>query len=532
MSLYSNDSLYGAQFFVGLVEDRDDPEQLGRVRVRAFGIHTEDKDKIPTDTLPWATPVMPYTSASISGIGTSPTGPVEGTWVIGIFLDGGEMQQPAVLGTIVGNPVEVMDKTKGFSDPEGLYPIIEDDNIFLSNQDGVTEEGESDVSRLARGDTIDHSTIDSKRPGEKILAVKDKARIKDIPTAVPPKIPTVKDGAPPGKGRRTYRTGFHTDKDLDGNSFEYWDRLKWNEPTARHGGQNEDAPAPINLDETIRGSAKAIDPLKSKYPLNHVHVTERGHVFEVDDSPNAERIHQYHSKGTYTEIQPNGTRVTKVVGDDYEIVMHDKNVLVSGNVNITVDGGDLRLYVKKDDGVLDRGGDMYIETDGDLNLNIKGDMNTKIIGTESKEVSTDSVTNITGKHDLRVGKTMIHQVYGKHTLTNHSNYSVITTGNVSMKGFAGFNIGAGLGMLLESTLDMKLVATKNLKLEGVVKADLQSALIDIGSPAAGTMEASIFAATLVNVGTALTTKVGIAAIDIDIDASATVDIDGARIDLN
>jgi hypothetical protein len=530
MSLYSNDSLYGAQFFVGVVEDRDDPEQLGRVRVRAFGIHTEDKDKIPTDTLPWATPVMPYTSASISGIGTSPTGPVEGTWVIGIFLDGGEMQQPAVLGTIVGNPVEVMDKTKGFSDPEGLYPIIEDDNIFLSNQDGVTEEGESDVSRLARGDTIDHSTINSKRPGEKILAVKSKARIKDIPTAVPPKISTVKDGAPPGKGRRTYRTGFHTDKDYSGNSFEYWDRLKWNEPTARYGGQNEDAPAPINLDETIRGSARAIDPLKSKYPLNHVHVTERGHVFEVDDSPNAERIHQYHSKGTYTEIQPNGTRVTKVVGDDYEIVMHDKNVLVSGNVNITVDGGDLRLYVKKEDGA-EKGGDMYIETDGDLNLNIKGDMNTKIIGTESKEVSSDSATNITGKRNLRVGKTMNHSVQGDHTLTNHSNYSVITTGYAMMTGTQGFNISAGLGMTLTSATDMKLVAATNLKLEGVVKADLQSALIDIGSTTAGTTIASIYGA-LVNVGAATTTKVDVKAIAIDIDASAIVNIDGARIDLN
>ena len=530
MSLYSNDSLYGAQFFVGVVEDRDDPEQLGRVRVRAFGIHTEDKDKIPTDTLPWATPVMPYTSASISGIGTSPTGPVEGTWVIGIFLDGGEMQQPAILGTIVGNPVEVMDKTKGFSDPEGLYPIIEDDNIFLSNQDGVTEEGESDVSRLARGDTIDHSTIDSKRPGEKILAVKDKARIKDIPTAVPPKIPTVKDGAPPGKGTRKYRTGFHTDEDRSGNSFEYWDRLKWNEPTARYGGQNEDDPAPINLDETIRGSARAIYPLKSKYPLNHVHVTERGHVFEADDSPNAERIHQYHSKGTYTEIQPNGTRVTKVVGDDYEIVMHDKNVLVSGNVNITVDGGDLRLYVHKEDGA-EKGGDMYIETDGDLNLNIKGDMNTKIIGTESKEVSSDSVTNIKGKRNLRVGNTMIHSVQGDHTLINHSNYYILTAGHVTMTGTRGFNISAGLGMVLSSETDMKLVAKTNLALEGVVKAELQSALIDIGSIAANTTIASIYGA-LVNVGTDATTKVDVKAIAIDIDAEATVDIDGARIDLN
>ena len=109
-------------------------------------------------------------------------------------------------------------------------------------------------------------------------------------------------------------------------------------------------------------------------------MTERGHIHEIDDSPNAARIHQYHSSGTFTEIQPNGTRVTKVVGDDYEMVMNGKNMLVSGNVNITVDGADLRLFVKRDDEDSSKGGDMYIETDGDLSFNVKGDMNTKVGG--------------------------------------------------------------------------------------------------------------------------------------------------------
>ena len=135
---------------------------------------------------------------------------------------------------------------------------------------------------------------------------------------------------------------------------------------------------------------------------------------------------------------------------------------------------------------------------------------------------------------------MIHSVQGDHTLTNHSNYSVITAGHVTMTGTLGFNISAGLGMSLTLMTDIKLVATKNLKLEGVVKADLQSALIDIGSTAAGTMEASIYAIA-VNVGNlATTTKVDIAAVNIDVQATQTVDIDGdvsvdidgARIDLN
>ena len=36
----------GFRWFMGVVEDRQDPAQLGRVRVRAFGLHTENKQAI------------------------------------------------------------------------------------------------------------------------------------------------------------------------------------------------------------------------------------------------------------------------------------------------------------------------------------------------------------------------------------------------------------------------------------------------------------------------------------------------------
>lgn len=87
-------------WWVGVVEDRKDPEKIGRCRVRIFGYHSDNKELLPTKDLPWAIPIQPITSAGISGIGSSPLGPVEGTWVMGFFLDGEDMQQPAMLGTI------------------------------------------------------------------------------------------------------------------------------------------------------------------------------------------------------------------------------------------------------------------------------------------------------------------------------------------------------------------------------------------------------------------------------------------------
>jgi len=90
----------GFVWWVGVVEDRYDPEKLGRCKVRIFGYHTENKTLLPTYDLPWCIPIQPITSAAISGIGISPLGPVEGTWVVGFFLDGADGQQPAMFGTI------------------------------------------------------------------------------------------------------------------------------------------------------------------------------------------------------------------------------------------------------------------------------------------------------------------------------------------------------------------------------------------------------------------------------------------------
>ena len=56
----------GLRHFVGVVEDRNDPEKIGRVKVRIYSIHTEDKTAIPTEELPWAMVLNGTNSASSS----------------------------------------------------------------------------------------------------------------------------------------------------------------------------------------------------------------------------------------------------------------------------------------------------------------------------------------------------------------------------------------------------------------------------------------------------------------------------------
>lgn len=91
-------------WWFGVVEDRNDPLRLGRCRIRIIGYHTEDNEVLPTEDLPWALPVMPANSAGTSGVGWSPTGAVEGSWVVGFFADGENGQHPMFFGTVGAIP--------------------------------------------------------------------------------------------------------------------------------------------------------------------------------------------------------------------------------------------------------------------------------------------------------------------------------------------------------------------------------------------------------------------------------------------
>jgi hypothetical protein len=96
----------------GCVEDRIDPLQKGRVRVRIHSYHSPFKKDIPTEALPWAEVLQPATT------GNSPqataVGLHEGLWVFGFFKDGAECQQPVVLGWLPTLPEqENKNDTKG-----------------------------------------------------------------------------------------------------------------------------------------------------------------------------------------------------------------------------------------------------------------------------------------------------------------------------------------------------------------------------------------------------------------------------------
>ena len=111
----------GFNWFIGVVEDRADPEYASRVKVRCLGYHTADIQKIPTEDLPWASVMMPVTAGANSGIGFSPHFLLEGTWVVGFFRDPAK-QEPVIIGAIPGkNTTETTTFTLAASSKVGGY---------------------------------------------------------------------------------------------------------------------------------------------------------------------------------------------------------------------------------------------------------------------------------------------------------------------------------------------------------------------------------------------------------------------------
>lgn len=140
-------------FYEGMVEDNNDPEKMGRLKIRIFGIHTHEKNNgdefqsIKTEDLPWAE--MAGQIGAVSDDYGTWNIPEVGTPVWCFFRDEtGFKQFPVYFATIPKIIKETPDTNKGFSDPEGEVPARKD---------------ESPISRLARNENINDTIIQTKK---------------------------------------------------------------------------------------------------------------------------------------------------------------------------------------------------------------------------------------------------------------------------------------------------------------------------------------------------------------------------------
>ena len=404
----------GFIWWIGVIEDRNDPDKIGRVRVRCLGYHTENKDDIPTEDLPWAHVILPPTApyGALHNL-------VPGMWVMGFWKDPAFMQEPIVTGIIPGYPIETPDSTKGFNDPGGSdygpYP---------------TRTKEPDTSRLARSEkSIDQTEY------------KPHDEIEERDGAVTTGVPTANSEAIVKTGSVTTANFDSTKHETNGGTtytpFEYPNAASstsWNEPKTTDKTKRGGPP-------TIQGNNVETFEVRAdykrrqvEYPYNKVYESESGHIFEIDDTPYAERLYRKHRTGTFEEIDADGHKVTRVVGNNYTIVAGVDFINVKGDVNLTIDSN-CKTLIK---------GDWDIQVKGNKKEIVEGNV-TEEYGTKIKEHTHN--TKVTAKRIETVeGDT--EENYVKKTETTSSDVTETYGGkqNTSVSGNRKLQSGAGIDM--------------------------------------------------------------------------------------
>jgi hypothetical protein len=549
-------TFFGKDGFIwwkGVVEDRKDPIFLGRVRVRIFGWHTENKSELPTSDLPWAMISLPGDN------GGNPVGLREGDWCWGFFLDGKDAQRPVVVGHFAGINEDAADSNSGFYDPttpeelesgavprpprmvarnigepvlikapflrmiaklsppaELKAPLVKIvDALFL--QKNVLPFSELPQG-IASAVTQVFNTIDETESAiiEEVKSQIQKAadfilsKIIELQELIKEEIAGAIESASSyadsailpgtnlafGELRETFditKSKFDVDKNgefnlddaellieqalADGGFFDGYadvipevpasayplaDRL--NEPSTSRLSRNE------NVEQTIVGLKRTGElttikgagfsgntlggaedpetsftepqsPYAAQYPYNHVYESESGHVTEIDDTPNAERLHWYHKSGTFTEIHPNGIEVNKIVNSQYDLIAGDYFNQTKNAFHVDATKG-----IK-----LKSGANCNIQSTGSLNQQVGNSLNSKIGKDKTSHIGGNSGERVEGDSTTLTEGSRAETVKGTEWISVAEGVYINATGGP-------VKIKASKRIQLESTEGIDLIA--------------------------------------------------------------------------
>jgi hypothetical protein len=297
----------GFTWWIGIVENRQDPLKMGRVKVRCIGWHSDNRMELPADGLPWAMVMLPTNNAN-------PHSPKEGDMVVGFFTDGENAQEPIVMGVLPGLSLKAANPQQAFGDPRkdnDLTSAPRTPNTKTYNTDGsgivIAEKpkaesypkylDEPSTSRIARNDT---DTI-------------EKTFIKERKTNLVKEVPTVSG--------------------------------TWNEPETKYK-----AKYPYNnVVETESGHITEYDDTPGG---ERIHIAHRNGSF-IEWFPDGTRVEKI-TKDNYSIVMK----------DDNVYIMGKCNITVQGNAEVYVKG---KADVKVDGNITAQvGGDVTATVGGDV----------------------------------------------------------------------------------------------------------------------------------------------------------------------
>jgi hypothetical protein len=297
--------------------------------------------------------MLPTTASGISGIGSSATGLVEGSWVLGYFRDGDNRQEPVILGSLPGKPSEYGNPSKGFYDPnarendttKSIYP---------------REIDEPDVNRLAINDSSkEHTSLTSRKAD----------RLTQIATA-----------------------DFNSTTAADGSSIAASDNTTWDQPAIPYN-----ASYPYNhVYESESGHIREYDDTTNNTRIHERH--NSGTSYEIDNDGNKVDI----IKSNHYELITNNKQVYIAGNSDVSIDgrhkiyinkvgepnnHYDIQIGAGANINIQVDSGDVNIVTTTGKVNVNAGGDYNLKVGGNMNVLVEGSINETVEGNKTSNTS-------------------------------------------------------------------------------------------------------------------------------------------------
>lgn len=193
----------------------------------------------------------------------------------------------------------------------------------------------------------------------------------------------------------------------------------------------------------------------AKYPANSAYTTYGGHIIELDNTKDHERIHVQHKAGTSVEMSPEGDMHSKVK-KDFQLMV-DGNIEINSNKKVTITG--------KNGVKIDYGGTTFQMDKTSMGMGGQsGNINVDKMAMTTEKANIVSATTLTLGSALETSVSATKALYLSSAIEivmKAPKISIIAEGpGITMKSYAGTLIGSGIGVGFGSTTNTAISADK------------------------------------------------------------------------
>lgn len=393
-----------------IVEDNEDPLDIGRVRVRILGIHSLDVTETPVDHLPWAEPCL------------------------AMYYSGGKN-----LNNKTGKDT---DRYKPMGGDNFIPPPRHSDDLTISFVDNIQKEdgtgGIFTVPRKGSQVWLFFENNDHTRPQYWSLAskksdwVEQKKKLINVIKTKKENVKYWQDNIEP-----------LIDKEIHNGKF-----------TATQNAKVK------TTNEKPKIEIFNIDDIDNYHITSY---TSPGGITHITVNKDNLEKHYIVHKGTIEYIEHNGQRKIMIGNNEFRDngnvgKANDLENLVANNYELHI-GGDFEIFVKKSKsvqiegdyqvnvnknvGIVSRDGNVNIVVErGDVNIDTGGNANMNIKGSAQIHVEKDIIAKVEGKSTIEIG--------GKTSIKCNSDISIESDANISFKAGKNLNFESGSTMNVTS----------------------------------------------------------------------------------